>query len=203
MNLQIEGYPVTITKLLPNDLKKLQDHYLPIIDKTPVGSTASECKISKNLSQRWDDSNFFKMYNDIVLDYPYIQSYIDSYQFQFPYNTEINTWYNGHVKYDHQQLHNHITTNVPAFSSVTVLRQPNANAGQFCFRTPSLSNHLKYLELDPMDMYPNTFRPQMEDGLLIVFPSCLEHYVTYNQTDEVRVVFASNITIKREDNIYG
>lgn len=204
MIYQIEGYPVAITKLLSGDLQKLQDYYLPLINNTEIiTATPRECKVSKNMSQRWDNTDFFKLYNDTVLNYPYIQSYIDSFQFNFPYTVEIDTWYNGHLKYDHQQIHNHITTNVPAFSSVVLLRQPNEDAGQFCFHTPNLSNHLKYLELDPMNVFPNTFRPNMEDGLLIIFPSCMEHYVTYNQTDEVRVVFASNINIKREGNLYG
>ena len=122
--------------------------------------------------------------------------------FQFPYKVEIDTWYNVHNQYDHQQLHNHITTNVPAFSCVVILKQPNENSGQLVFRTPNLSNHLKYLELDPLDRYPNVYKPPMEEGILIIFPSCLEHYVYYNQTNESRVVFASNIVIKREGSLY-
>jgi hypothetical protein len=42
----------------------------------------------------------------------------------------------------------------------------------------------------------------MEEGILIIFPSCLEHYVFYNQTNESRVVFASNIVVKRQGNLF-
>ena len=122
--------------------------------------------------------------------------------FQFPYKVEIDTWYNVHNQYDHQQLHNHITTNVPAFSCVVILKQPNENSGQLVFRAPNLSNHLKYLELDPLDQYPNVYKPPMQEGVLIIFPSCLEHYVYHNQTNESRVVFASNIVIKRQGSLY-
>jgi hypothetical protein len=168
-----------------------------------ISTTPKECKISKNLSQHEDHTKFFELYNNTVIGYPYIQSYIDSFQFQFPYTTEITTWYNGHMKNDHQIIHNHISTNVPTFSAVLILKQPNADAGQFCFHTPNLSNHLKYLELDPFDKFPNTFQPLMEDGVFMVFPSCMEHYVTYNRTDEIRIVFASNIRIMREEINYG
>lgn len=196
---QIEGYPVSINKLQEDDLKKLQDHYLPLIlnneDDSCEGSSSS---ISKNASQRWGDAEFFNLLNETILPGPYIQSYLDQYMFQFPYEVFIDSWYNVHYKHDHQQLHNHITTNVPAFSCVVVLKQPNPDAGQFVFRTPNLSNHLKYLELDPVDQYPNVYKPHMEDGLIIIFPSCLEHYVYYNRTDEARVVFASNIRLERE-----
>ena len=202
--LQLEGYPVGITDLTGEDLAMLQDHYLPLIlngeedDKTAGGPS----KISKNLSQRWGDPEFFKKINDTILPGPYIQDYIDSFLFKFPYSIEINTWYNVHNQYDHQQLHNHITTNVPAFSSVVVLKQSSPEEGQFVFRTPNFSNHLKYLELDPFDDYPNTFEPIMSEGLLIMFPSCLEHYVYYNQTTNPRVVFSSNIIIKRKGDLF-
>ena len=91
---------------------------------------------------------------------------------------------------------------MPAFSCVVILKQPSPEAGQFVFRTPNLSNHLKYLELDPMNDYPNAFYPEMKEGLLIMFPSCLEHYVYLNQTTEPRVVFSSNIIVKRKGNLY-
>lgn len=201
--MQLEGYPVGIFQLNTIDLKMLQDHYLPLIlNGEDDEYKGDESRISKNSSQRWGDADFFKKWNDTLLPAPYIQSYIDSFMFQFPYTVQINTWYNVHNQYDHQQLHNHITTNVPAFSSVVVLKQPNLNSGQLVFRTPNLSNHLKYLELDPLDQYPNTYKPTMKEGCLIVFPSCLEHYVYYNQTTESRVVFASNIVIKRQGNLY-
>ena len=198
MIIQIEGYPVSINKLLDDDLKSLQEHYLPLIaEHEEIKTHSPECRISKNASQQWDDTSFFKKWNETILPAPYIESYIDAFMFQFPYTLEIDTWYNVYNKNDHQQLHNHICTNVPAFSCVVILKQPNPEAGQFVFRTPSLSNHLKYLELDPYDQYPNIYKPKMEDGAILIFPSCLEHYVFYNQTDESRVIFSSNIIIKK------
>lgn len=203
MMIQLEGYPVSISRLANDDLKMLQDHYLPLILNGKEDEfKGDESRISKNESQRWSDADFFKKWNDTLLPAPYIQSYIDSFMFQFPFAVEIDTWYNVHNQYDHQQLHNHITTNVPAFSCVVILKQPNENSGQLIFRAPNLSNHFKYLELDPLDQYPNIYKPPMEEGILIVFPSCLEHYVYYNQTPESRVVFASNIVIKRQGNLY-
>ena len=203
LKISLEGYPVGIKELEPQDLKSLQDHYLPLVlEKNNTGSSNSASKITNNLSQRWDDSDFFKKWNDTILPAPYIQDYIDSYLFKFPYSVDIETWYNVHEQYDHQQLHDHITTNVPAFSCVVILKQPSPEAGQFVFRTPNLSNHLKYLELDPMNDYPNAFYPEMKEGLLIMFPSCLEHYVYLNQTTKPRVVFSSNIIVKRKGNLY-
>lgn len=203
MIIHVEGYPVSVSRLNNEDLKMLQDHYLPLIlNKKDDEYKGDESRISKNESQRWGNADFFKKWNDTLLPAPYIQSYIDSFMFQFPYSVEIDTWYNVHNQHDHQQLHNHITTNVPAFSSVVILRQPNFNSGQLVFRAPNLSNHLKYLELDPLNQYPNVYKPPMKEGSLIIFPSCLEHYVYYNQTTESRVVFASNIVIKRQGSLY-
>ena len=140
LKLLLEGYPVGIKELEPQDLKSLQDHYLPLVlGKNNTGSSNSASKITNNLSQRWDDSDFFKKWNDTILPAPYIQDYIDSYLFKFPYSVDIETWYNVHEQHDHQQLHDHITTNVPAFSCVVILKQPSPEAGQFVFRTPNLS----------------------------------------------------------------
>lgn len=201
--ISIEGYPVSIKTLHDQDLQDLQEHYLPLIlnsEENEFKGTGS--RISKNASQQFSGieyNSFFDKFNDTILHQPYIESYVDSFMFQFPYKLELDTWFNVYNKYDHQQLHNHICTNVPAFSCVVLLKQPNPDAGQFVFRTPRLSNHLKYLELDPWDQYPNVYKPPMHDGLIMIFPSCLEHYVFYNQTDESRVIFSTNIVVKRED----
>lgn len=195
--VNIEGFPVVISTLNDNDLTELQDHYLPIASDIKDGDlNPNFVKISKNRTQH-NDSSLFKKFNEIFQ--PYVDNYIKGFDFKFPFTTEIQTWYNVHAKYDHQQLHNHVVTNVPAFSSVCVLKQPNQDAGQLCFSTPSLSNHLKYLELDPYNDYPNIFEPPMYDGALIFFPSCLNHFVTYNQTDDLRIVFASNIIVKQKN----
>lgn len=202
MNIWLEGYPVTITHLLPEDLQVLQDHYLPLClditdsDKVEIAGSS----FAKNYSQRWDDSNFFDLWNKTLE--PYFENYIKSFNFQFPWEMSINTWYNVHGKNNFQQIHDHITTNCPAFSATVILKQPNEDAGQFCFHTPSFSKHLKYLELDPLDMYPNAFQPKMHDGAVIIFPSCLDHYVTQNLTDELRVVFASNLVVKRTSSLF-
>jgi hypothetical protein len=201
MIIKLEGFPIGLFKLSDTDLEDLQNHYLSsVFDVKDDDICEGGLKISKNRSQRWDNEEYFKKYNDTIT--PYIQRYVDSYMFQFPYSIKIDTWYNVHKQYDHQTLHNHITTNVPAFSCAVILKQPNENAGQFCFHTPNLSNHLKYLELDPMNRYPNVFEPKMEDGAMILFPSCLDHYVTYNETKEYRAVFASNIIIKRTSSLF-
>jgi len=194
--INIEGFPVAITELNNTDLTELQDYYLPIAsDVKDEDLNRNFIKISKNRSQDYDETNLFDKFNKRLQ--PYADTYVRSFNFSFPYTTKIKTWYNVHAKYDHQQLHNHIVTNVPAFSSVCVLKQPNSDSGQLCFPTPALSNHLKYLELDPNNDYPNIFEPNMYDGALIFFPSCLNHFVTYNQTDDLRIVFASNILVKQ------
>ena len=179
MMTNIEGYPVMISKLQPADLRVLQKIYLPQVLEDTKANTVEQApgavnQISNHESQRWNDPEFFTKWNKVISEAPYIQTYLDSFFFQFPYNVEVDTWYNVYKKNDHQQLHDHLTTNVPAFSCVVVLKQPNQQAGQLNFRAPSLSNHLKYLELDPHNQFPNVFKPTMEDGTVIIFPSCLE-----------------------------
>lgn len=203
MQLWIEGYPVVITTLSDGDLAELQSYYLPKclnIKESDAGFNGFQ-NFAKNQSQRWtEDKTFFDKWNATIT--PYIENYVKSFNFQFPWKMEIDTWYNVHGKYGYQQLHDHITTNCPAFSCAIVLKQPNEDAGQFVFPAPSFSKHLKYLELDPLDQYQNIFQPPMHDGAMIIFPSCMDHYVTQNMTDELRVVFASNIVVKRTNSLF-
>jgi hypothetical protein len=197
----VEGYPVGQYKLSEEDLKELQEFYLPeMFDISEDDACYNTLRISKNRSERWNTDVDFGKFNDMIK--PLVKNYIDSYMFQFPYEVSLQTWYNVHKKYDHQILHNHITTNVPAFSCVCILKQPNQNAGQLTFKTTNLSNHLKYLELDPHNRFPNVMQPNMEDGAFIIFPSCMEHYVTYNETNENRAVFATNIKVRRTDELF-
>ena len=203
MQLWIEGYPVVVTQLSSDDLNTLQNHYLPKcldIKDADAGANGFQ-NFAKNKSQRWSkDKAFFNKWNETLE--PYVRRYVESFNFQFPWEMSIDTWYNVHGKYGFQQLHDHITTNCPAFSCAVILKQPNPDAGQFVFPTPRFSKHLKYLELDPMDQYKNTYQPPMFDGAMIIFPSCLDHYVTQNMTDELRVVFASNIVVKRTSSLF-
>ena len=195
--MSIEGFPVGFTRLSDDNLKDLQSYYLPIISNISENDLCTDYnKISKNRDQKYDTDQTFNKYNEIIL--PYLDYYIDSFNFNFSYNTTINTWYNVYAKHDHQQLHNHIVNNVPAFSCVCLLKQPfeDSRGGQLCFPTPNLSNHLKYLELDPSNNYPNIFQTPTYEGSIVFFPSCLDHFVTYNQTDELRAIFSSNIIVK-------
>jgi len=192
--LSVEGLPVGISMLSDDDLQTLQAYYLPIIFDIKESDLCTDySRISKNRDQRYDSDNTFELYNDIIS--PYLEQYIESYNFEFPYSKSINTWYNVHAKNDHQQLHNHIITDPPAFSCVCLLKQPVDNGGQLCFPTPAISTHLKYLNLDPNNRYSNIFETSTNEGALVFFPSCLDHFVTYNQTDELRAVFSSNINV--------
>ena len=195
--ISIEGMPVAFASLSNSDLKDLQEYYLPIMfDIKESDMYNGYCRISKNERQS-DNAELFVKYNETLK--PYITDYVQSYNFDFSYELSMDTWYNVHAKHDHQQPHNHIVTNVPAFSAVCLIKQPEGNGGQLCFPTPSLSNHLKYLELDPNNNYPDYFGTPVEEGSLVFFPSCLSHFVTHNQTDELRAVFSSNIKVKNKN----
>ena len=197
--ISVEGMPVAFTKLSDDDLKELQEHYLPImfnVDEDDIYQGFS--RISKSDRQLDDPgSDLFVKYNEILK--PYIMDYVQSYNFDFNNELSMHTWYNVHAKHDHHSLHNHVVTGTPAFSVVCLLKQPGELGGQLCFPTPSLSNHLKYLELDPNNNYPDYLGTPIEDGSIVMFPTCLQHFVTHNQTDELRAVFSSNIKVTNKD----
>ena len=92
--LSVEGLPVGISMLSDDDLQTLQAHYLPIIFDIKESDLCTDySRISKNRDQRYDSDNTFELYNDIIS--PYLEQYIESYNFEFPYSKINKLIYNN------------------------------------------------------------------------------------------------------------
>jgi hypothetical protein len=198
----VEGYPVGIFSLSESEIESLQEHYLQTIlgydehDIKPNKISASRVSVTKYGKEV--PPEFFKKFEETIQKY--VDEYVDLYNFRFNKNVEfIESWYNVHKKHDHQSVHDHISNASPTFACNLILKQPNDKSGQLVFMTPNISNHLKYLQLDPFDDWSNVFKPEMKDGELFIFPTCMQHFVQNNQTDEDRVVMVTNIKVTRKD----
>jgi|LWDU01.1.fsa_nt_gi hypothetical protein len=196
---EIEGYPVGIFQLSEEEIECLQEQYLDnILDLDGCGGCASmdEASLTASGISGIIDPEFFDLYLSAIEKYVY--EYLNYYKFTFPHDiTFTRTWYNVYGKNDHQMPHDHIETQ-DTFAVNLVLKQPKCKGGGgLVFQTPSISNHLAYMDLDPNDVWLPIFAPEMKSGALQIFPTCMLHSVYHNQTEESRVVMVTNIKVER------
>jgi uncharacterized protein (TIGR02466 family) len=99
-------------------------------------------------------------------------------------------WININSKNDWNSVHQHSQYHI----SGTYYVKTNKNCGEICFRDPrpgALTNNVyKIYEQYPIQF----FNP--EDGMLILFPSFLDHYVKPNKSEEDRISISFDIFLK-------
>jgi len=100
----------------------------------------------------------------------------------------INYWFNINGKYDYNISHTHPGS---YFSAALYLKTPK-NSGNIVFQRP---DNLKETILfnTPNEHNFGDYQITPQENLLVIFPSCLHHYVTRNNSDETRVSVAFNI----------
>lgn len=110
-------------------------------------------------------------------------------------------WFNINTKGNYNEIHSH--GNMYQFSGTYYVKVPN-KSGRICFRDPrpsAISNefHFRYSQVNFGTNYKATYRFPVEDNLLVIFPSFLEHYVEASNTDEERITISFDITVRTPD----
>jgi uncharacterized protein (TIGR02466 family) len=97
-------------------------------------------------------------------------------------------WFNVNEKYDYNISHSHPGS---YFSAALYLKTPQ-NSGNIVFERP---DNLKETILfnTPNEHNFGDYQITPQENLLVIFPSCLHHYVARNNSDETRVSIAFNI----------
>jgi len=132
---------------------------------------------------------------------PQVQQFISLYHIGCNYDTNLDTlWYNVNRKHNFNQTHNHPNSVV---SGVYYLEVPK-DSGRIVFDTPD-----KGLSYNPFyKTYFNNFNEynsskyyiKPNKGLLILFPSHIDHYVEPNNNIEPRISLAFNVQIVPRKN---
>lgn len=142
---------------------------------------------------------------DVIKDYRYILDIITDNTKKFldellaNYKNGIfltDAWFNYSVKNDYQEFHIHTKRHI---SGVYYIKAPK-NCGNIIFRKPNLN----MFELNGKSSKEKTYLNETyfftpEEGLLLLFPSNLEHLVEKNLSDEERVSLSFNYVIKDEN----
>ena len=100
----------------------------------------------------------------------------------------LNYWFNVNAKYDYNISHSHPGS---YFSVALYLKVPQ-DSGNIVFQRPdNLKETILFNKPNEHNFGDYQITPQ--ENLLVIFPSCLHHYVARNNSDETRVSMAFNI----------
>jgi len=97
-----------------------------------------------------------------------------------------NVWININRKGDFNKPHYHVLS---AFSACLYLQVPE-KSGNIIFHGNKLLHHYPIFTDSPLFYTETIYKP--EPGKLILFPSCIEHSVEANNSDEPRISMAFN-----------
>lgn len=112
-----------------------------------------------------------------------------------------NLWYNNYNFKDNQELHDHISdSNAIEYSFVYILKQTNnGKSASLIFPNHNLniiSISDKLIKKINIDDYSKIYKPTLNEGDIIIFPSYMQHYVSsHKDTDNNRITISGNILI--------
>ena len=132
-----------------------------------------------------------------------IKEYIDHMNFNMSSGRDIylaSMWFNINGKGHYNASHNHPNTTV---AGVLWIKAPK-NCGHLVFESQnefSEYNLMSVQKQETIDEYLAcpAYRIVPSDGLMVLFPSHLRHYVDQNESDEDRISLAFNIDFRLID----
>ena len=199
---KIFGYPVLKLEI-PNH-KDIKGQFKPFIEKEESFDNASDwdcnCKTTymldaKNQNLPWD--TFFKNLKPVFNQY--LQAIGVTKQHSSAFNAYA--WANRYDKGNHQEIHAHYS-NGCLISCAYMLDLPSRDAGEFIFYNsayvPFERQLMNVFHDNARSTYNKRYNPLVNEGEIIFFPSSLEHYVTWNRTDNIRSSISANFTVNVE-----
>jgi len=106
-----------------------------------------------------------------------------------------NVWININEYKDFNQSHVHSNA---AFSGVFYVKT-SLNSGKIKFKHPSVYIHQEWSKVNKPNNYNSTgWEMPIEDNLLYLFPSWLEHFVEPNMSNDKRISISFNLGLTNE-----
>ena len=113
-------------------------------------------------------------------------------------NLSGHAWANKYSQHQHQDIHSHGSgNNLVSCAYVLDLPDNDPDCGQFMFYNSALN----WFPTHITERFYGTgnngklFNPLMQEGDIVFFPSNLDHYVTYNRTEKLRVSISANFAL--------
>ena len=191
----IYGYPIGIYKLPSH--KKLKEEFLPhlsndeMFSKVPHWQSNVETTFGSDTNNLLPWDTFIK--ESIGLLKEYINDFLNLNRIDF--NIGTYAWLNRYRTGQYQEIHNHAGNN-NAISCAYMLSTP-IDSGNFVFYNEGSDfwNNTPLREFTNNYPFNNRFTPNMSEGDIIFFPSTLSHYVTFNNSTDVRSTISANFKI--------
>lgn len=101
---------------------------------------------------------------------------------------QCQAWMNRYQFGQHQEVHSHHDINHSMISCAYMLSKPK-DSGNLIFYN-STPNRLQVVGADT-----NDYTPEVPEGSIVFFPSTVDHYVSYNKTQDTRVSISANFIL--------
>ena len=125
----------------------------------------------------------------------HLYKYLTIFDEHTPYRIGTDAWINRYKFSDYQEQHNHVGEN-NFFSCVYMLNTPH-NSGNFAFVNRDLDFYSSIGFYKIFNITPSRiFIPPLVEGDLLIFPSYMDHYVTKNNTNNIRSTVSMNFTLE-------
>ena len=184
-------FPSIITEVHCDNFDEIQQPLLEWIyeyQKNKDGVQISNRGGWQSSSDFWKESSFVKYFEYII---SHINESTKLYDYKFKFS---NMWINVNGKGDYNIEHDHPDC---ILSGVFWIKTSD-KCGSLVFDSPKCFVESKLLSsvdenFKKIVNYYQTFRFSPNDGVMVLFPSHMRHYVELNQSDEDRISIAFNL----------
>lgn len=191
--INLFGYPVLVTKMPNHEI--IKSAFEPFFDDDVFDLTSSwDCNCTSTFEK--NDNNlpwnfFFANVNNIL------NEYLDALSFdeQQKQNIKGYAWANRYKINQHQEIHNHSANN--NFVSCAYMLQLPKNSGSFSFYKSNYNIFPTHLlnSFTNHTILNQRAEPNVNEGDIIIFPSSLDHYVTYHKSNDLRISISCNFSL--------
>jgi len=164
-----------------------------LIDKVVVPRPNGwNCEVDTSFSQKAKDITWVKSFLNIVR--PKIFEYFKASHSTDKVELVMDLpWINRYTRGQYQERHNHLASDAFTFSYCYFHRLPaEEGCAQFMFR----SNNSDQEHLTPKLVCSQlSFKPEVKQHDIIIFPSWVDHLVTTHNLDNPRVTISGNFSV--------
>jgi uncharacterized protein (TIGR02466 family) len=191
MNIDFLFPEFVYTNLIDIDCKKIQNYSYELMEKNKG--------VQKSNRGGWQSMDLFDeniFFTSIKKDLKYFKEALQIFDMNFYLD---NFWFNINRKNNFNVIHEHLGHFI---SGVLYVKCPD-NCGNIVFTDSSAQIRDSYMynlgligKLPKNNVFLRQWQYTPKEGLLLMFPSWLEHYVEPNESDEDRISIAFNIGVK-------
>lgn len=198
--MHVNLFSIPVYKTLLKNHKTIQKDFAEVLEGTDYFGKVPTWYSNVDTTYGNREADSLPWQNFIKSAIEGLAEYLEIYKTNLPRNYQIECWLNRYKNGQHQEVHNH--TGESIISCAYMLKTP-PNSGNFVFYKNTYDylhqSALPKLTTEPFP-FNNRITPPLEEGEIIYFPSSLEHYVSTNDSDQIRATISANFIIKERQD---